>query len=126
MGSLNADPADGDGMRIAIQRLVGHDRLQDPLPASAGAVAAAAEQGGANAAHLGDPALDTVDWRDDPGPGNLRVDYVLPGAGLTVEDAGVFWPAPDAPGAELVAEGSSHRLVWVDIRLPGATLAAAP
>jgi hypothetical protein len=126
MGSLNADPADGDGMRIAIQRLVGHDRLQDPLPASAGAVAAAREQGGANAAHLGDPALDTVDWRDDTGPGNLRVDYVLPGAGLTVEDAGVFWPAPDAPGAELVAEGSSHRLVWVDIRLPRVTVATGP
>jgi hypothetical protein len=34
-------------------------------------------------------------------------------------DAGVFWPAPGAPGAELTGEypfpSSDHRLVWVDL-----------
>ena len=32
-----------------------------------------------------------------------------------VTDAGVFWPKPDDPLAEL-SGGSRHHLVWVDIR----------
>ncbi len=36
MGDLNADPADGDGRQQAIQSLLGHLRLQDPMPASEG------------------------------------------------------------------------------------------
>src|SRR5690606_40511743 len=61
IGSLNADPADGDGLRVAVQRLLAHDRLQDPQPASAGGPAAAVRQGGVNDHHLGDPALDTAE-----------------------------------------------------------------
>ena len=125
LGDLNLDPLDGDGRREAIGRLLDHPRLQDPRPASAGGVAAAAAQGGANAGHQGDPALDTADWRDegaDGAPGNLRVDFVLPSRGLEVTGAGVFWPTPDDKLAALVAEqereraSSDHRLVWVDIR----------
>ena len=76
-------------------------------------------QGGANADHTGDPALDTADWRDEPGPGNLRVDYVLPSRDLIVTGSGVFWPAPDDPAFRLIGSGkpasSDHRLVWIDI-----------
>ena len=122
LGDLNLDPEDGAGRREAVRALLAHPRLQDPRPASEGG-AAARRQGGENRRHRGDPALDTADWRDDDGPGNLRVDYVLPSADLEVAGAGVFWPPPDDPLAPLVAvsgrtrASSDHRLVWVDIRL---------
>jgi hypothetical protein len=115
LGDLNLDPLDGAGHREAIAGLLAHPRLQDPRPSSAGG--AEAGQGGANGSHDGDPALDTADWGDD-GPGNLRVDYVLPSADLAVTAAGVFWPAPGEPLADAAAAASDHRLVWVDIDLP--------
>jgi len=118
LGDLNADPVDGDGSHAAVMQLLTNPMLQDPKPMSKGA-AVAAQQGGANLIHQGAAELDTSDWRDEPGPGNLRVDYVLPSADLTVLDAGVFWPAPDEAGFELIGLGgnasSDHRLVWVDI-----------
>jgi hypothetical protein len=120
LGDANLDPYDGDGMHQAMRNLLANPAVQDPRPASRGAVEAA--QGPLNADQRGDPALDTTLWRQEPGPGNLRVDYVLPGAELTVLDAGVFWPASDDPRAALLGEtgetGSRHRLVWVDIRRP--------
>ncbi|MEL7214687.1 MAG: endonuclease/exonuclease/phosphatase family protein [Pseudomonadota bacterium] len=122
LGDLNADPEDGDGRREAIRRLLAHPRLQDPMPMSVGGAAAAEAQAGANIQHRGDPARDTADWNDARGPGNLRVDYVLPDARLEVVGAGVFWPAPGEAGHDLLGEGrgaaSDHRLVWVDVRLP--------
>lgn len=114
MGAANLDPEDGDGRSEAMRSLLAHPALQDVRPRSAGGLAADAGE------HTGDPALDTVDW-DEPSPGNLRVDYVLPSAGLDVVDAGVFWPAPDNPQAALLGEDgmtvSRHRLVWVDIEM---------
>ena len=118
LGDLNADPQDGDGRLAAVRALLAHPMVQDPAPESAGAVAAAAAQGGANAGHAGPAARDTADWRDSGGPGNLRVDYVLPSAGLTVLAAGVHWPAPGTPGADAADRASDHRLVWVDVALP--------
>ncbi|MHA3979485.1 endonuclease/exonuclease/phosphatase family protein [Halovulum sp. GXIMD14794] len=118
LGDLNADPADGDGLKDVVARLLAHPAVQDPVPESRGAEAAGALQGGDNALHAGRAALDTADWRDEGGPGNLRVDYVLPAASLTVEGAGVHWPEPGAPGHEPAALASDHRLVWVDISLP--------
>ena len=61
-------------------------------------------------------AIDTADF-DDEAPGNLRVDYVLPSAGLKIVDAGVFWSLDDEPGAAFL-DASDHRLVWVDVTLP--------
>jgi hypothetical protein len=118
LGDLNADPFDGAGLPGGVERLLAHPALRDPAPASAGAREAAHRQGGANARHAGPAALDTADWRDEGGPGNLRVDYVLPSAALEVHGAGVFWPAPGDPMASVAAEASAHRLVWVDLRLP--------
>ncbi|MEM7546364.1 MAG: endonuclease/exonuclease/phosphatase family protein [Pseudomonadota bacterium] len=116
LGDLNADPSDGAALRGALLSLLG--LVQDTRPTSPGATAAAGE--GANTRHRGNAAEDTADWRDIPGPGNLRVDYVLPSRGLNVSGSGVFWPAPDDPLARLVTGkkpvSSDHRLVWVDIR----------
>ncbi|MGR3760931.1 endonuclease/exonuclease/phosphatase family protein [Roseobacteraceae bacterium NS-SX3] len=92
-GGANLDPDRGAGRRGAIRALLADPRLQDPRPASAG--------GG----------LSTVAWEK---AGEMRVDYVLPSAGLRVLDAGVAWPqAPASPAAA----ASRHRLVWIDIAL---------
>lgn len=120
LGDLNADPFDGDGRHDGIAGLLASPALVDPAPQSAGGAEAAQVQGGANARHRGAPERDTADWADARGPGNLRVDYALPSAGLSITGAGVFWPASGAPGAGLVTGGrrppsSDHRLVWVDI-----------
>src|SRR5690554_1421010 len=115
LGDLNSDPNDGDGHHEVVQALLGHPRVQDPLPASEGALQANERDGRANTTHTGDPALDTADFSDHS-VGNLRVDYALPSADLEVIDQGVFWPASDAEHAAL-ARTSDHHLVWVDIAI---------
>ncbi|GAA1778076.1 endonuclease/exonuclease/phosphatase family protein [Streptomonospora arabica] len=115
-GDLNADPEDGDGHPRATLQLLESSRVDGRVrPTSEGAPQAAEEQGGANAQHTGDPALDTADF-GEPQPGNLRVDYVLPSRGLPVVDTRVFWPAAGRPGAEAAAKASDHHLVWLDVR----------
>jgi hypothetical protein len=119
LGDLNADPIDGEGSHDAIQTLINSPHLTDPKPSSNGGVEAAKLQGGSNRNHGSDSAFDTADWRDENGPGNLRVDYVLPSKTLNVKDAGVFWPAPSEDGFEWIGSdgraSSDHRLVWVDL-----------
>ncbi|WP_332844271.1 endonuclease/exonuclease/phosphatase family protein [Pseudosulfitobacter koreensis] len=101
LGDANLDPASGDGRQPVMRALLNDARLNDVAPTSAGAAA------------VGD-ATDTADW-DDPYPGNLRADYVLPSADWTVIDSGVIWPSPDDPFAQTLALASRHRLVWVDL-----------
>ena len=99
--------------------LLAHPAIADPRPASDGAVAAGVRDGGVNLRHRGPPALDTVDWPDDRGdPGNLRVDYLLPAAGLKVTGSGVLWPEGGLLGED-VLRASRHRLVWLDIEIGG-------
>ena len=100
IGDANNDPTGGEGLKPAILGLLNDPRLQDPAQRSAG-----------SAAISGDP-FDTVDW-DDPVPGNLRVDYVLPSADWRVTGAGVHWP--DGEAGEIAGTASRHRLVWVDL-----------
>ncbi|MFC9919716.1 endonuclease/exonuclease/phosphatase family protein [Agromyces binzhouensis] len=123
LGDQNADPVDGDSTDDAIHQLLGHPRITDPMPTSAGAVEASELQAGANLAHEGDPALDTADFNDNPAPGNLRADYVLPSKDLRVADAGVFWPVSSDPLSALTGTfpfpSSDHRLVWVDVHVRG-------
>ncbi|WP_224824123.1 endonuclease/exonuclease/phosphatase family protein [Cognatishimia sp. MH4019] len=69
LGDANLDPARGDGRSEAMQRLLAHPALQDPLPGT-----------------------DSVVF-EQTGP--LRVDYVLPAASLTITDAGIHWPEGD-------------------------------
>lgn len=113
LGQANVDPADGDGDSRAVQSLIDHPLITDPAPASVGGSLAG---GGVNARQRGDPGRDTADWPDEPGkPGNLRVDYVLPAARLTVVNSGVLWPLPETSLGRDVLTASRHRLVWVDL-----------
>ncbi len=119
LGDLNNDPNDGEGSKRGIHALLTHPLVNDPMQASTGAEAASVRYGGANATQAGNPAQDTVEW--DADIGNMRVDYALPSASLTVTGSGVFWPAPDEPDGEMIAEGrsgaSNHRIVWVDVKI---------
>lgn len=94
LGTLNVDPQRGEGLRDVLVDFLGHPALQDPEPQGPGGLA-------------------TADW-EDPVPGDLRVDYLLPSRSLSVQGAGVLWPE-DGPLAEAVREASDHRLVWVDV-----------
>ncbi len=121
-GDLNADPNDGDGHPEAVTRLLDHRSVVDVRPSSQGGRGAAQRQGGANEDHVGDPELDSADFNDEPGPGNLRVDYVLPSRSLPARGSGVFWPTVDDPLFRLTGDypfpSSDHRLVWVDVARP--------
>jgi hypothetical protein len=119
LGTLHCDPADGDGRKEAIAELLSHPRIRDPRPGSAGAIEQHQLQWGSNARHRGDSALDTADLDDrlEVGPGNLRLDYVLPARGLSVQRSGVFWPPARDPAAAWIAH-AAHRMVWVDVVIP--------
>jgi hypothetical protein len=116
-GDNNSDPLDGDSVPGSMQQLLEAPRVIDPMPGSAGGERAAAEQGGANLTHRGDPFLDTADFNDQA-PGNLRADYVLPSRGLVPRRGEVFWPTSDSPLARL-NDASDHHLVRQDIFVPG-------
>ncbi len=118
-GDLNGDPEDGQG-REGIERLLASPRLaKTPIPASQGGEEQSSLQGGANATHRGKPRYDTLDAADNGGPGNLRVDYVLPASGLNCVASEVFWPNNDSKLFALVGThpfpSSDHRLVWIDV-----------
>jgi hypothetical protein len=147
-GDYNADPLDGDsfkGLVAGVQYNAIGQLLDNPLvntnltPTAPGGLDAKdhpSNNGNANLAHLGDPTQDTADFSDS-NPGNLRVDFVLPSANLTLSSAGIFWPAdPDrsAPNTtgdlyDLVGNfrdqnlyanypSSDHKAVWVDVYMP--------
>ena len=121
-GDQNSDPLDGDSIPGAAQQLLDNRRVDSGFaPSSAGAVEAAALQGGANATHRSDPRFDTADFADGA-PGNLRADYVLPSRlGLDVRGGGVFWPVQADPLFRLTGvfpfPSSDHRMVWLDVRV---------
>ena len=122
-GDQNSDPLDGDSIPGSIQQLLDNPRVNTTVtPTSAGAAEAATLQGGANLAHRSDPKYDTADFADGA-PGNLRADYVLPSRSLRIVDAAVFWPVQSDPLFRLTGvfpfPSSDHRLVWVDVMVPG-------
>jgi Endonuclease/Exonuclease/phosphatase family len=130
-GDQNSDPLDGDSIPGATQQLLDHPLVNARnAPTSAGAVEAAALQGGANAMHRSDPRFDTADFSDSA-PGNLRADYVLPSWNMKVERSAVFWPVLADPLSRLSGvfdpvwnpvggfPTSDHRLVWADVRVRG-------
>jgi hypothetical protein len=134
-GDQNSDPLDGDSIPGAIQQLLDNRRINDGnAPSSSGAVEATLLQGGANNTHRSDPQFDTADF-SDTAPGNLRADYVLPSRRIRIDDSAVFWPLQRDPLFRLTGvfdnatwggpngvggfPTSDHRLVWVDVDLPG-------
>ena len=123
-GDGNSDPLDDDSIPGSIQQLIEHPLVNTKLtPSSLGAIEQSALQGGANATHKSDPAFDTADFADVPGPGNLHADYVLPRKNMQIVDGRVFWPRSTDPFFSLVGTfpfpSSDHRLVWIDIAVPG-------
>lgn len=90
MGLANTDPDQGAGDKAALRALLAHPMVQPG------------------------PAGPTAQFRDTA----LRLSYVLPSAGLRVAGSGVIWPDPDTPMAQMVAQASRHRLVWVDLMPP--------
>ena len=113
-GDLNADPADGDGIRGTIVELLENPKvLRMATPRSEGAQEAARLDGGANAAQHGAAHHDTGSF--GPKVGNMRLDYVLPSIGWQVAASGVFWPKAGETGHEWL-DATDHRMVWVDLR----------
>jgi hypothetical protein len=99
MGTLNVDPERGEGRRAGLEALRNHPLLQDPAP------------------QRPDGGRQTADWTDG-GPGQLRVDYILPSRSLTVTGSGVLWPGAEQQlgiSPETAAAASDHRLIWVDL-----------
>jgi hypothetical protein len=121
MGDLNSDPFDGDSIPGSAQLVLDHPLVNTSLtPSSVGGPEQAELQGGANEAHVGNPAFDTADFADTA-PGNLRADYVLPSVDLEMVAASVFWPRSTHPFFPLVGvfpfPSSDHRLVRIDVRV---------
>lgn len=128
LGDLNAQPQSS----AAIDALRADARVQDPSPASAGAINASGKgalmgdflnpMNSSAVVQLALAATSTAQFSQGP----MRVDYVLPSQDAEVKDAGVFWPAPSeaASSALQTSSGknvSDHHLVWVDIALPFGT-----
>ncbi|MGH2382527.1 MAG: endonuclease/exonuclease/phosphatase family protein [Candidatus Limnocylindria bacterium] len=130
-GDQNSDPLDGDSIPGSIQQLLENPRINTKVtPSSLGGTEWSIVQDALNDSHESDPAFDTADFCDTPafppcsGPGNLRADYVLPSRSLRIVDSAVFWPEPGHPLVYLTGTGfpvpsSDHRLVWVDLMVPG-------
>jgi 3-phytase len=128
MGDLNGDPNDGQG-QIGIAKLLAAPELAKAVlaeggaPESDGGEEQAKLQGAINTSHAGNPRLDTLDAADENGPGNLRLDYVLPSNDLKVVASGVFWPQNTDALFKLVGTfpfpSSDHHLVWVDVQVNG-------
>jgi len=113
-GDLNADPADGDGIRGTIVELLENPNvLRMATPRSEGSQEAALLDGGANAAQHGAAHHDTGSF--GPKVGNMRLDYVLPSIGWQVAASGVFWPKAGDTGHDWL-DATDHRMVWVDLR----------
>ena len=136
LGDYNADPFDGDAYTnagvgaadqfFATPSIQGSPTDTSISPTSDGAPQQSTLQGGANANHTGNPALDTADFADTT-PGNLRVDYVLPSTDFEILDGGVYWPLNTDPNFGLVGTfnsalpggypSSDHKLVYLDLAL---------
>ncbi len=108
LGQSNLDPVDGDGLHEAMTDLLSHPALQDPQPRG--------DDVHLDPGHSGDPRLDTALYGE--GLGGLRVDVLLPQAGLAVIAAGVMWPSPQDDFAATLSAASRHRPVWAEIVLP--------
>jgi hypothetical protein len=123
-GDQNSDPLDGDSIPGSIQQLLESPKVNTTVtPSSEGGPEQALLQGDNNLTHLSDPAYDTADFGEAifGGPGNIRVDYVLPRKNMKITDAGVFWPVSTDPLFPLVGTfpfpSSDHKLVWIDLSL---------
>ncbi len=87
LGTFNLDPEAGQGRRQLMRDVLADPRLQDPTGLSGRA---------------------TAHW-PDPGPGSMRVDYILPSSDLTVLGSDLLPLAPEV---------AAHSPIMVTIDLP--------
>ena len=85
IGTLNLDPDRGQGRREVIRDLLSDPRLTDPQ---------------------GLRGTATVNW-PAPGPGEMRVDYILPSSDLRILGAKVMATNPEV---------SRHNPIWIDLQ----------
>lgn len=121
-GDRNSDPVDGDSLPGAANQVLDLPWVNTRItPTSEGAVEQAILQDANNVLETAE--FDTADFGEEQfgGPGNLRVDYVLPSNQLKLRDAAVDWPTTDDPDFDEVGvfpfPSSDHRLVWIDVRV---------
>jgi len=105
LGTANLDPEDGEGRRDAVRALLSHPLLQDPSPRSS--VTPPPDPG-----QKGDAALDTAVFAQT---GGLRVELLLPSAGVTVLSSGVMRAPEGTPEAARLSAASRHFPVWAII-----------
>ncbi len=114
LGDHNADPNDGESYGNPMQQLLEHERVNaEPAPTSEGAAESSLQLDGVNRTQRTPPATDTSMF--GPKAGNLRVDYVLPSAGIATMGAHVFWPTIAEPDRDTL-DASDHRMVYLDLR----------
>ncbi len=105
LGTANLDPEDGEGRRDAVRALLSHPLLQDPSPRSS--VTPPPDPG-----QKGNAALDTAVFAQT---GGLRVELLLPSAGVTVLSSGVMRAREGTPEAARLSAASRHFPVWAII-----------
>jgi endonuclease/exonuclease/phosphatase family metal-dependent hydrolase len=108
LGDLNTDPLKGDPIegKRAASMILGHPRVQDPTPSSAGG--AEDEKSASGAPKFFERKTSRFG----------RIDYALPSRDLKVTGGGLFWPTKADPLRRLVSDpdpSSDHRMVWVDL-----------
>ncbi|MGF1682261.1 endonuclease/exonuclease/phosphatase family protein [Photobacterium minamisatsumaniensis] len=124
-GDLNADHQMGDGDRATIANLISHSMVN--VEGTLGSYTPASN-GGEYCLNEGictrNP--DTPHAQNITSTSGLRLDYVIPSATLDIKDSGVFWPAGNEDGYNLVYDeelgnskgvSSDHRMVWMDFDL---------
>lgn len=106
LGDLNADPVHSEAAygRHAIEWVIGHPRVFDPQPQSAGG------RSSRNAEHLD----GFLPFKTNPFG---RLDYALPSRDLNVAGSGVFWPGLGEPHRDIAESASDHRMVWIDLKI---------
>ena len=125
-GDLNADPDQGDGDRATIV-----DLMKNSLVNTAATVSGSqpTSRGGQEYLRSSDCTRNCNRSKGNTitSVSGLRLDHVMPSAGLTVMHSGVYWPATGEPGRHLVYDAklgsskgvsSDHRMVWVDVYIP--------
>lgn len=113
VGDLNADPVRGEvvaGAGRSIDTLLQHPGIQDSGTWLTSRGALAARQPGPP--EYAERATAVFN-------GGMRLDYLLPAAGIGIVGGGVFWPDPgeDPEGSAWAAAASDHRMVWIDLEL---------
>ncbi|MGO2534357.1 endonuclease/exonuclease/phosphatase family protein [Arthrobacter rhombi] len=122
LGDLGVDPGQDDAARGSVNQLLSNPSVSDPRPTSEGAAEIGTDESATSETEKA--SAPKARTSIDDAAGALRTDYALASTTVDVAGAGVFWPSARQSGRALVygdpGPSGNHRLVWVDIDLPGA------